>query len=122
VTTRTPLFDEAGWREEDTNFGKGKADYLSRAGWTTQITLNRLVKLVFARKAFCGNLDARPRGRGSKRLLICPPGSSESKPDALNDKTGHLHFRISRTSQNRRECPGPPGGNQVTGSGKSNIS
>jgi hypothetical protein len=45
---------EAGWREEDTDFEKGKADYFSRPIWTTQITLNRLAKFVLTRNAFCG--------------------------------------------------------------------
>src|SRR5712664_942221 len=40
---------EAGWREEDTDFEKGKADYFSRPIWTTQITLNRLAKFVLTR-------------------------------------------------------------------------
>jgi hypothetical protein len=36
-----------------------EAVYFCRAIWTTQITLNRLVKFVFTRSAFCGVLDAR---------------------------------------------------------------
>ena len=50
---------EAGWCEEDTDFEKGKADYLSRPIWTTQITLNRLAKFALTRNAFCGVLDTR---------------------------------------------------------------
>jgi hypothetical protein len=46
---------------------EAKADYFSRAIWTTQITLNRLVKLVSTRKAFDGVLDDREWYRGPKR-------------------------------------------------------
>jgi hypothetical protein len=58
VTTRTPLFDEAGWHQEATNFGKRKADYFLRLIWTTQITLKTLVEFTSARNAFCGVFDA----------------------------------------------------------------
>jgi hypothetical protein len=34
-----------------------EAVYFCRAIWTTQIALNRLVKFVFTRSAFCGVLD-----------------------------------------------------------------
>jgi hypothetical protein len=54
---------EAGWPEEDSNLGKGKADYFLRLIWTIQITLNRLVKFVSTRKAFYSISVARPRDR-----------------------------------------------------------
>jgi hypothetical protein len=44
---------EAGWREEDSDFGKREAVYFCLAIWTTQIALNRQVKFVFARSGFC---------------------------------------------------------------------
>jgi hypothetical protein len=66
---------EAGWREEDIIFGKAKADYFLRPIWTTQITLNRLVKFVSARQAIGVILDDRPRANNRKPLLICPTGT-----------------------------------------------
>jgi hypothetical protein len=94
---------EAGWREEDSIFGKGKADYFSRVIWTTQITLNRLAKFARTREALHGALGDRERDRGSKRLLICPTGSrrqararpmSIAKPDnsisEISPLTGHI--------------------------------
>jgi hypothetical protein len=66
---------EAGWREEDSDFGKREAVYFCLAIWTTQIALNRLVKLVFFAQQVLSGFDARPCGR---RLLICPTGKSVS--------------------------------------------
>jgi hypothetical protein len=50
---------------------EAKADYFSRAIWTTQITLNRLVKFVLAREAFCGVWNDREWYRGPKCSLLC---------------------------------------------------
>ena len=43
---------EAGWRKEAIVFGKAEADYFRSAGWTTQITLEWLVKFDSARAVF----------------------------------------------------------------------
>jgi hypothetical protein len=44
VTTRTPLFDEAGRGEETTNSEKAKVKYFSQQGWTGVIALKALAK------------------------------------------------------------------------------
>ena len=54
VTTRTPLFDEAGWREDGLICGKCETVYFRRTIWTAQITLNWLTKFDFARGGFGG--------------------------------------------------------------------
>jgi hypothetical protein len=89
VTTRTSLFDEAGWREEDTIYREGKVEYFWHRIWTTQITLNRLVKLASAREAFQGVLDGRQQDRTAQPFADLPvgrakgarPRSSIAKPD-----------------------------------------
>ena len=43
---------EAGWRKEAIVSGKDEADYFRSAGWTTQITLEWLVKFDSARAVF----------------------------------------------------------------------
>jgi hypothetical protein len=63
VTTRTPLFDEAGWREDGADLGEMRAVYFCRAIWTTQIALKWLAKFDFARSGFggvFGSETARP--------------------------------------------------------------
>jgi hypothetical protein len=43
---------EAGWRKENTVSRRDEADYFRSAGWTTQITLEWLVKFDFSRNGF----------------------------------------------------------------------
>src|SRR6185295_8256628 len=47
VTTRTPLFMRRDGAKMELIWGKCEAEYFCRAIWTTQITLNWLVKFVF---------------------------------------------------------------------------
>jgi hypothetical protein len=64
------------------------------ATWTTQITLNRLVKFVSARTVFNGVLDGRLRDRTAQTLADLPVGrAKESKADAFDGKTGRRRFR-----------------------------
>jgi hypothetical protein len=46
---RTPLFIEAGWRDEITVFRKTEAEYFLRQGWTVESALNRLANFRFSR-------------------------------------------------------------------------
>src|SRR5450432_3405223 len=39
-------------------WGRSKAEYFSRADWTSQIALNPVTKLAFARTSFSGRSDA----------------------------------------------------------------
>jgi hypothetical protein len=57
---------EAGWREEGTNLGKTKADYFSRSVWTTQISLNRLVKFGCARTRLRDRCDVATPMRANR--------------------------------------------------------
>ena len=54
VTTRTPLFMRRDGVKMELIWGKCEAEYFCRAIWTTQITLNWLVKFVVWRSRFCG--------------------------------------------------------------------
>jgi hypothetical protein len=63
---------EAGWHEQDSNFEKWKADYFQRPNWTTQITLNGLMKFASARDPFCSLFDPRLRGRRRETLADLP--------------------------------------------------
>ena len=52
VTTRTPLFMRRDGVKRTSFLEREKADYFRRAIWTTQITLNRLVKFVLRARLF----------------------------------------------------------------------
>jgi hypothetical protein len=58
--------------EKDTICGERKADYFSLAIWTTQITLNRLAKLVSVREVFRWILEDRERDCTPKTLTDLP--------------------------------------------------
>ena len=72
VTTRTPLFDEAGWREDGADLGKMRSGIFCRAIWTTQITLKWLVKFVFWRSGFGGVFGSETVRLRAETLIELP--------------------------------------------------
>ena len=72
-------------------WGKCEAEYFRCAIWTTQITLNWLVKFVLWRSAFHGLGLAGRAVAHPKRLLICPSGDRQER--CLQWEAEQQHFR-----------------------------
>jgi hypothetical protein len=73
VTTRTPLFDEAGWREDGTDLGEMRSDIFLTRNLDGPNRFEMAGEIRFcAQRVLALFLEARPCDRGPKRSLICP--------------------------------------------------
>jgi hypothetical protein len=90
---------EAGWREQDSNFEKWKAEYFQQPNWTTQITLNGLMKFVSARNPFCSLVEARLRGRRRETLADLPVGLGTNSPELTGCASDRASNNVGRRSE-----------------------
>jgi hypothetical protein len=75
VTTRTPLFDEAGWRVEETDLRKMRSGIFLQHNLDDPNHVESAGEIRFCAQWVSRCFGRAPRGR---RLLICPTGKSLS--------------------------------------------
>jgi hypothetical protein len=73
VTTRTSLFDEAGWREDGADLGEMRSGIFSMRNLDgpNHVEIADEIR-VLAQRVFSMFVEARPCDRESKRSLIYP--------------------------------------------------
>ena len=91
VTTRTPLFDEAGWREHGVDLGEMRSDIFFPRNLDDPNHVELAHEIRFCAQRVWRCLEARPCDPWPKRFLICPSGQN-GRRQALVQQTDCRRF------------------------------